>query len=287
MRKRLKKLQGFSVNRISSNIHWEDSKMKTLSKENKTTIGYIIMGFCLLIFCTLAITAVTLRGDPYDTETLCTDNVQAHTIVVLDKTDSLSSSQQRFISKYINKEKDSLQTSVKFSVFLLHENSHVSPEPIFSKCNPGTGRDANQLYQNPRKIQMKFDEYFSKPLKRDMENILSDNSGTQSPILEMIRELTLRDDFGDKVQKRTLVIISDMMHHMSKYSHYKNNLDYDNFYNKPYSYEVMIRLDAVDVKVVYLLRKKLGNIQGERHLAFWQEYFRDSGTHVLEIRKVL
>mgnify|MGYP000739358872 FL=1 len=148
-------------------------------------------------------------------------------MIVLDKTDSLSTSQQRVILNYINKEKDKLKTFEKFSIFILTENTYVNPEPIFSKCNPGTGKNANQLYQNPRKIQMRFDEFFSKPLKEKMNNMLSDNTGSKSPIFEMIRELSLRDDFGDDVQKRTLIIISDMMHHTSKYSHYKNRSTYD------------------------------------------------------------
>ena len=261
--------------------------MKTLSKENKTVVGYVIIGFCLVIFGALMVSALILKGEPYDSETFCPDEVSAHTIVVLDKTDSLSVSQQKFIINRINKEKDDLETFEKFSIFTLTEGSYLNPEPIFSKCNPGIGKSANRLYQNPKKIQMRFDEFFSRPLEENMKNVLSDNSGSRSPILEMIRELSFRDDFGADVEKRTLVIISDMMHHMSKYSHYKVRIDYKYFSKKSYAYEVAASLGSVDVRIVYLLREKLERIQGKRHLSFWEDYFEDMGAKLMEVRKVL
>ena len=138
----------------------------------------------------------------------------------LDKTDLLSISQQRFVLNYINKKKDKLRRFEKFSIFSLTENTYVNPEPIFSKCNPGTGKNSNKLYQNPKKIQMKFDRFFSRPLKENMKSVLSDGVGSQSPIFEMIRELSFRDDFGEDVKQRTLIIISDMMHHTPQYSQY-------------------------------------------------------------------
>lgn len=260
--------------------------MKTLSKENKTVVGYIIIGACLVVFGVLMTSALALKEEAYDPVTLCRNEVSAHTIIVLDKTDSLSINQQRFIPTYINREMDNLRTYEKLSIFTLTENAYVNPDPIFSKCNPGTGKDANELYQNPKKIQMRFESFFSKPLKEDVNSILSDNTSSKSPILEMIKELSLRDDFGDDVQQRTLIIISDLMHHTSEYSHYKNSIKYEYFSKKSYAHEVATRLNSVDVKILYLLRDKLGNLQGKHHLSFWEDYFKDMGAKVARIRNV-
>jgi len=60
--------------------------MKALSKENKTVIGYIIIGICLVTFGALIISALALKGEAYDPETFCLDEVSAHTMIVLDKT---------------------------------------------------------------------------------------------------------------------------------------------------------------------------------------------------------
>ncbi len=260
--------------------------MKTINKKDKETIGYSIIGICLVIFCILILSALALKGEDYNPETLCPDIVDAHTIVVLDKTDILSANQQKFILNYINKEKNRLETSEKFSIFTLTENTYMNPEPIFSKCNPGTGKTANQLYQNPRKIQMRFDSFFAEPLKKNMNKMLLDNTGSKSPIFEMIRELSLKDDFSNNIHKKTLIIISDLMQHVSKFSHYKNRSSYEYFSNKSYAYEVATSLNSVDVKIVYLLRDKLGNIQGNRHLSFWKEYFEDMGANVIKVRNV-
>ena len=267
-------------------IIFKGVKMKTLSKENKTVIGYIIIGICVAIFGASMISAIALKADPYDPETFCQDEVTDHTIIVLDKTDSLSSNQQRFILEYINAEKNKLRTFEKLSIFTLTENTYMNPEPIFSKCNPGTGKNANQLYQNPQKIQMRFDRFFSKPLKENMSRMLSDNTGSKSPIFEMIRELSLRDDFGDGVKQRTLIIISDMMHHTPQFSHYRNFIDYKSFSKKSYADEVATSLNSMNIKIVYLLRGKLRSIQGKRHLSFWEDYFEDMGAGVVEVRNV-
>jgi hypothetical protein len=260
--------------------------MKTLSKENKTVVGYIIIGICMVVFGASMVSALVLKGETYDPETFCQDEVSAHTIVVLDKTDSLSSNQQQFVLNYINNEKAKLKTFEKFSIFAFTENTYTNPDPVFSKCNPGTGKDANQLYQNPKKMQIRFDEFFSKPLKENMSNILSDNTGSRSPIFEMVRELSFQNDFGDDVQQRTLIIISDMMHHTSEYSHYKNRIDYKYFSEKPYAYEVSTSLNFVNIKIVYLLRDNLRNTQGKRHLLFWEKYFEEMGAEVADVRKI-
>ncbi|MFH2093847.1 MAG: hypothetical protein ABIJ31_15915, partial [Pseudomonadota bacterium] len=110
--------------------------------------------------------------------------------------------------------------------------------------------------------------------------------GSKSAIFEIVRELSFRDDFDEGVEKKTLIIISDMMHHTSKYSHYKNIIDYKLYSKKPYADEVRANLNLINIKIVYLRRDKLGNVQGKRHLSFWEEYFKDMGAGTVEIRDV-
>jgi hypothetical protein len=258
--------------------------MEKFDEKDKTFAGYIIIGVCLIMFGFLGSLAFVLKADPYDPETLCIEDISEHTLVVVDKTDSFNKNQQRFIFDYINKLKAGVRVHEKLSIFTLTRNTYISPEPIFSKCNPGRGENANALYQNPKKIQLYFDKSFSKPLNDIIENILSDNTDSFSPIFEMIRELSFRNDFSNETQKRTLIIISDMMHHTSKYSHYRNKINYRSFSRGSYADEVKVRLDSVNVKIVYLLRGKLDNLQGKRHLDFWKDYFEDVGAVVDEVR---
>lgn len=260
--------------------------MQRLTKENKNVIGYVIIGLCLTILGVSIVSALALKGEKVDPETFCREDISAHTIVVLDKTDSLSVSQQKFALDYVNKEKDALNPFEKFSILTLTEDTYTALEPAFSMCNPGTGKEANQLYQNPRKIQMRFDEFFSKPLRENLQDALSEETGARSPIFEMIRELSFRADFDKRVEKKTLIIISDLMHHTPEYSHYKSRIDYEYFAKQPYADEVAANLNSVEVKIVYLLRDNLGSIQGERHLSFWKKYFESMGAEVAEVRKI-
>mgnify|MGYP001469482632 CR=1 FL=1 len=260
--------------------------MKTLSRENKTFIGYIIIGICLVALGASVVSAIVLKGEPHDPETFCPMKISAHTIVVLDKTDVLSPGQQKFVLDYIDKERDKLGALEKFSVFTLTENLHLNLEPVFSKCNPGTGKDANPLYQNPRKIQLRFDKLFADPLKEDVSGIFADGTSQKSPIFEMIRELTYRADFGEDVGQRKLIILSDMMQHTPEYSHYKSRPDYSAFVTAPYSDEVSANLYSVDVQIVYLLRDTLGKAQGKQHLKFWNEYLAAMGAGIVEVRNI-
>jgi len=260
--------------------------MNDLSKKAKETIGYVIIGTCVVIICALVFSAMILKREASDPETLCPDIVDAHTIILLDKTDSFTQNQQRFIPNYVSKEKNRLKTFEKFSIFTLTENTETDPDPVFSKCNPGTGKNANKLYQNPRKIQIHFDSSFLKPLTDNMGQMLLNNTGSQTPILEMIRELSNRDDFDDSIPKRTLVIVSDLMHHTSQFSQYKNKSSYAYFSKKPYAYQIASNLNGVEVKIVYLLRDKLAYTQGKKHLAFWKDYFIDTGAVVTMVKNV-
>lgn len=258
--------------------------MKPLDK--KTLLGFIIIGICLTVFLALAASAVVLKQNAHDPETFCSKTLTAHTIIVLDKTDSLNNNQQRFVMNFMNTRMDKLMPDEKLSIFLLTEHTCIAPEPIFSKCNPGNGETANPLYQNPQKIKTRFDDLFAGPLQKAVEQSLSDNIDSQSPILEMIRELSLRDDFNETVPNRTLIIISDMMHHTANYSHYRNSMNYQMFLKRSYADEVMSDLHSVDVQFVYLLRNRLGRLQGKRHLLFWEEYLHAMGADLTTVRNV-
>jgi hypothetical protein len=261
--------------------------MKTLDKNKKKVMGYIIISACFILFCVLIILSIALKGEAYNSETFCLlDKESPHTIILIDKTDSLNKNHERFVLDYINKVKNRLEVYEKLSVFVLTADSCIVPEPIFLKCNPGTGEGANELYQNPKKIKLKFDRFFSNPLWNVLEETLSDSTDDQSPILEMIRELSLRDDFSRDVPKRTLIIISDMMHHTANYSHYKCGVDYSAFAKTPYFEEVVSSLQSVDVKIVYLLRTKLNKVQGRQHLVFWGNYFQAMGGDVTDVRHI-
>lgn len=259
--------------------------MKGIDKKGKTFIGYVIIVFCLVIIGAAVMFVLGQKGKESDPETFCLDNVSKHTIVLLDKTDSFSINQQKFILKYIAGVKDRLEAFEKFSIFILTEDNYMGLEPLFSRCNPGTGEDANQLYQNPEKIQMRFNQFFEKPLQENLSVALSSSTSSKTPLFEMIRELTFREDFGNGTERR-LIIISDMMHHTRHYSHYKQAMDFERFAGLSYSDEVKAHLNSAAVEIVYLRRSALEYRQGKRHISFWKDYFNFMGARVALIRNV-
>ncbi len=219
----------------------------------------------------------------YDPETLCLESkFDSHTVILIDKTNNFNDSQKNTVRNFIKKLRNDLETNEKLSIFILTPNSYIAPIPKFSKCKPALGKEANILYQNPIKIQKKFDDFFENPLDNILSDILKDKESDFSPILEMIQAISLRDDFSNNLYKRKLIIISDMLQHMSKYTHYTNNQsynDFNKFKKRDYYNDISASLDNVTVSILYILRDDYShNYQNKQLIFFWEHYFKDMGA---------
>ncbi len=235
----------------------------------------------------MVITSFFLKQERrYDAQTFCPNKqLTNHTIIVIDKTDPFTETQKDYIKSYIDRIRNELSLYEKISLFTLSDNNYIAPTAVFSKCNPGTGKEANVIYQNPRMIQSKFDDFFKTPLDNILKNIFQEYSAPISPILEMIREISYREDFSSNVLKRNLIIIADMMQNMPNlYSHYSDIIDYKEFKKDPYFNEITTNLNGIEVQIIYLYRPKANLKQGRKHIFFWEQYFQNMGAHISLVR---
>jgi len=260
---------------------------KHLSKKDKNGI-YLISAFLFVLMSLIA--ASLLLRDPnrqYDPDTFCPDGeLNAHTIVLIDVSDSFTETQKKAIHNFVKGIRGRLKRYEKLSIFTLINDNYIASIPKFSKCNPGSGKEANELYQNPKKIQTKFDDFFKSPLTDILSNIVKGAGAERSPILEMIHDLSLREDFSFNIKERKLFLVSDMLQHMKQYSHYRrNSMDYGEFKKTKYSQGVTANLTNVSARILYIWRPELGALQNNRHILFWENYFRDMGATIEEIRK--
>lgn len=145
--------------------------------------------------------------------------------------------------------------------------------------------DANELYQNPRMIRLRFEERFGEPLDTLLTDLTKGEVADRSPIMEMIRNVAYKGEFRDETAKRRLILISDMLQHMPEYSHYRTPVDYEAFAKSRYFEQVRPSLPGVEVRVIYLIRRGRESIQTAGHAVFWERFFKAAGAiHLNEIR---
>ncbi|MBP5857917.1 hypothetical protein KAJ83_12935 [Marivibrio halodurans] len=219
---------------------------------------------------------------------LCPESgYRAHTIVVVDKTDTFSPSQRSYLGRIIRTVGEEMRQFDKLSIYVLDHKNFSAPIPAFDLCNPGDGSAANTLYQNPRKIRAKFEATFGEPLDRAINALATTQTSPRSPIMEMIQEVALRDDFKPRQAPQRLILFSDMLQHMpGDYSQFRDPISFDWFAARTYAREVATSLGGADVEIVYLLNPEYEALQTRRHILFWEQYFKWINGNLVEVRPI-
>lgn len=254
-----------------------------LSKKDKQGIALIILTSGIMLL--LAITPIILKKQAlaYDPQSFCLlQQPYPHTVLLVDKTDTLSASQRDYLHALITKIKQTLQPREKLSIYILDHTNYTAPTPIFAMCNPGTGQQANEIYQNPAKIQHRFDEFFGKPLTETLQTLTKTTTSPLSPILEMLDEVARIADFN-ATQPRRLILVSDLLQNMPNDSHYRVQPQFQQWLRKHPIQKPLWNNTLVEL--VYL-RHPQHLIQGAEHLDFWQQYFHAHGAQLAPVTTI-
>ena len=202
-----------------------DRLMPATSKRRQRIAPFTLLAILVAIFVALAIVLVSPK-QPFDPDTLCPDDGDyPRTAVVIDATDPLSSSQAKAISEEISSLRRELAVNEWVGIFVLNEDNLTLPSPEIALCNPGDESTANPLYENPDQVRRRFERKFRKPMEQAVERLAQLPLSPTSPILEMIRAVALDRSF-DSTKERRLIIISDMLHNVPAYSHYRESADF-------------------------------------------------------------
>lgn len=205
------------------------------------------------------------------------------TALVVDETDALSDAQ---IAR-LEEERDRILARVgpdeMVSIYVVDERSNPLLRPELAICSPGAGRDANPLYQNPRKHEARFQQEFAARLDAVIATLQEPRSSPTSPILETLYAVTHSPGFQRTTGRREIVIVSDLLENVPEFSHYGRSPSWDRFHGSAYAARIEADLLAASVRLIYLRRVKDLPWQGEAHLAFWKRYFDESGGGALEV----
>jgi len=229
------------------------------------------------------------RGS-YDSETFCPlDGSERHTAILIDASDTLSPTQVNRVIDHVDGLRRDLDLHEWVGLYVLDEDDISLPQPVFALCNPGSGAQANPLYENPERVRRQFEQKFSRPLAEAVESLATDARQEQStsPILEMIRAVATDRRFSASSGRR-LLVVSDMLQNMPAYSQYGGDFDFDAFRRLPYAEQFLnVSLLEVDVELIYLKRAHTARLQTRGHIDFWESYFDAVDASLNRVEPVL
>jgi hypothetical protein len=258
-------------------------------QQKADTKGKIILGITVILTIVFIYAGVYLYEPPIkrDDKTACRLDgyVSEETVVVIDATDDFNETQALRVKKEISNMLSDSVLDERFSLYVIDEKAGLENKK-FTVCNPGDGAGKSELTYNKRRLKKQGESKFYDRFANSVDELIGNNTASQSPILEMIKLVSINTFLDSKAQSKRLVIVSDMLHHTSELSHYKKNIDYDSFQKTPYAAKMQSILDDVEVSILYILRPSNLNVQNRGHIEFWNRHVQSSNGFVSTVKTV-
>jgi len=255
-----------------------------LAASRQDWLGWVLIGGCVLLIGAAFGAAAWLQAGKrvVDPETLCPVDgpPPAHVVFLIDKTDPLTHRRVETLTAELHEARRSLGLGERLSVFLIHDRVEADFSPLFSRCSPGRGAQANELYENPRRIQRVFDQAFGEPVEQALAELVRATTAPRSPILEAIRLVAEWPPFRD-ASRRRLVVVSDLLQNVESLSHYQPLPPFQELARGDYLSRVLPDLEAVEVSLQLIERpvgRRVRSLQDTEHAAFWDGYFMAAGA---------
>lgn len=224
---------------------------------------------------------------------------KAHTIILIDKTDLLSPIQLPALKQLVSEvsarraadfraprnAEDPIKVGELLSIFVLGEDYTKTPEPIFERCNPGLGASAGIWFANPDLLEELYKREFDDKLVDVAPQLLASSPSKWSPIMEMLQMVSINGFRRAAINgPRRLIVVSDMLHNTTDYSHFRAIVPFDKFQTTTYYQKVRTDLSTVDMHLRYLMYSP--QLQTMRLNQFWEEYFASLGAGVKTVRQL-
>lgn len=252
-------------------------------RNSKDRTGLLILAGILVVLALLGMMAwlqIRQRG-MIDEYTLCLKGrpPAERTIVLIDKTDPMSDKQVRELVSKIRHIKDvELKTNGMLSIFLVGDSDGGYLSRAFCLCNPG--HEANQLVEDPGRVQARFDSLFGQPLEAALDILVKSETSPQSPLLEAVRQVSQLEEFSPDAPRR-LIIVSDMLQNTDGFSLYRNRPTFAHLKDSAYYEQVRTDLSGVAVQEIRILRRRDQALATAELDQFWRSFFMDCGAKVL------
>jgi hypothetical protein len=212
--------------------------------------------------------------------------------LLIDRTDPVTGQQGLEIKQHIDRLTKDPRTGQRFDFYTVEGDTQKVLEPVLEICSPGQGKDANEIYENPGKIQKRFETRFAEVLTRTVSDLLKESTKPSSPIIESIRAASISSfgPFGDSEIPVELTIISDMVQHSALNSHFRNVPNFKELSRTQSWRSLQPDLRGANVVVLYLLRPTAVRsgvpIQNRGHQLFWEELISGSNGRLVSFQPI-
>ncbi len=192
------------------------------------------------------------------------------TAVLIDATDRIPKEQRDSIGKWFVEEfTKSLVRFERIAIYeILPQDNYALTsiqEPHFDQCAPPF--EANKWIENPRAVRRAFEKKFMEKKLYIIRSLASQKEKKWSPILEIVD--TLYRDYD------RIVLVSDLMQNTPRCSLYKIRGRKRHF--SRCGIRSLGRQKNTELSVVYLIREKIGRLQDDSLIRFWQEFAETRG----------
>lgn len=264
-----------------------------MGDEQSTLKTVLLYGAATVVVAGLIAYAVTEpEGVQLDPQTLCpraaAETSPRTTVVVLDRTDPITEVQQQDIVGNLIGVIRNAAPRERFVIYSLDARKDIVLDGMI-RCNPLGPKKGGTVesFGTDKDFDAKlFKDKFLDPLVAKIRAILPTASTTQtdSPIMELIQAVAVRD--LKRSPRGRLILVSDLMQHSARHSHYKGALNFKEFVSSEAFKEVAIDLSSTSVVALYITRTRGASRQPQGHEEFWQQYFGTLRANSFVLEKI-
>lgn len=237
----------------------------------------LILGFSLLAIGGAGALAWSARTPALETGSGCPRGQivpDVHTVVLVDQTDALTQRQVDYARSLILLEYQRLPAGGRLTVRPIDADPDSTARD-FSRCRVRRGTEVSGLTTNPDVVEAEFRRTVGDALNGYLEDLETRPVAEASPIMETVETVAESRDFGPNVDRRRLVLLSDMAQHSGRVDQYADR----SFALDDASRDLLPRnFRGVEVRVHYVERPSLAALQGPEHERFWRSWFRTAGA---------
>lgn len=249
-----------------------------------------LLVFSLVVLCIGTAMAVSVLGRPSELDAfLCPHGsvMPPHVVVLIDPTDPLTPDEVYTVWRELQRRVEALKPGERFSLLAIQPQAQgLVTETLFSRCRPRDGTDANPLTENQAQLQKRYREAFEEPLALALKRLEELPRANTSPIMESLYEIaTMREFAFARGARRTLLLVSDLLQHTSKYSQYHQAASTVALPPSALA-DVQGVLAGVDVLVFLRTSTAMCPWQTPAHARVWETYMQQAGVASYQVKKL-
>jgi hypothetical protein len=174
--------------------------------------GYQMIGGSLLVVV-IGI-ALTMRS----TTSTCTSAAARKSVMIFDQSEKVSlQTVDEILQRARSWVRDSVQVGELLSVYQVTGESDSSLRSVFSHCKPKRGTDANRWFENPSRIETRYQRLFASPL--DSAINLQFPPSDRTPLAQSLIDISLTSQLRD-ASSASLLVFSDLLENDRGFSIY-------------------------------------------------------------------